>query len=42
MNEMIEKMITRHAIRRFQDKQIEEEYLEPVFTYCCMSGCRTQ
>ena len=30
MNEMIEKMITRHAIRRFQDKQIEEECLEEI------------
>ncbi len=27
MNEMIEKIITRHAIRKFQDKQVEEEAL---------------
>lgn len=27
MNEMIEKMIARHAIRRFQDRQLEEEVL---------------
>jgi nitroreductase len=30
MNEMIEKMITRHAIRRFQDRQLEEEILEQI------------
>ena len=30
MNEMIEKMITRHAIRRFQDRQLEEETLEQI------------
>lgn len=30
MNELIQKMITRHAIRRFQDRQVEEELLEQV------------
>lgn len=30
MNEMIEKMLTRHAIRRFQDRQVEEPLLEQV------------
>lgn len=30
MNEMIEKMITRHAIRRFQDRQLEETVLEQI------------
>jgi nitroreductase len=30
MNEMIEKMITRHAIRRFQDRQLEEGALEQI------------
>lgn len=30
MNEMIEKMLTRHAIRRFQDKQVPEELLEQI------------
>lgn len=30
MNEMIEKMITRHAIRRFQDRQVEEKALEQI------------
>lgn len=30
MNEMIEKMLTRHAIRRFQDRQIEDGILEEV------------
>ena len=27
MNEMIEKMLTRHAIRRYQDRQLEEDVL---------------
>lgn len=30
MNEMIQKMINRHAIRRFQDKPIEEELLDQI------------
>lgn len=30
MNEMIEKMLTRHAIRRFQDRQLEEDILEQI------------
>ncbi len=30
MSEMIEKMITRHAIRRFQYRQIEENVLEQI------------
>ena len=30
MNEMIERMITRHAIRRFQERQLEEETLEQI------------
>lgn len=30
MNEIIEKMRTRHAIRRFQDRQVEESLLEQV------------
>ena len=30
MNEIIEKMLTRHAIRRFQPKQIEEDLLEQI------------
>lgn len=30
MDEIIEKMITRHAIRRFQDRQIEEEILQQI------------
>ena len=30
MNEMIEKMIARHAIRRFQDRQLEEDVLEQI------------
>ena len=30
MNEIIEKMLTRHAIRRFQDKQISDEELEQI------------
>ena len=30
MNEIIEKMITRHAIRRYQEKQVDEETLEQI------------
>ena len=30
MNETIEKMITRHAIRRFQARQIDESVLEQI------------
>lgn len=30
MQEIIEKMITRHAIRRFQGRQVEEEILEQI------------
>ena len=30
MNEMIEKIISRHAIRKFQDKQVEEDALEQI------------
>lgn len=30
MNEMIEKMLTRHAIRRFQGRQIEDGTLEEI------------
>lgn len=30
MNEMIEKIISRHAIRKFQDRQIEEKVLEQI------------
>lgn len=30
MNELIEKMIARHAIRRFQDRQLEEDVLEQI------------
>lgn len=30
MNECIEKILTRHAIRRFQNRQIDEELLEQV------------
>ena len=30
MNEMIKKIISRHAIRRFQEKQIEENLLEEI------------
>ena len=30
MNEYIEKMLTRHAIRRFQDKQLDDEILEQI------------
>lgn len=32
MNEFIEKIITRHAIRRFEDRQIEEETLQQILT----------
>ena len=32
MNEMIEKIITRHAIRRFADRQLEEETLREILT----------
>ncbi len=30
MNEIIEKMLTRHAIRRYQKKQLDEETLEQI------------
>lgn len=30
MNEMIEKIISRHAIRRFQDRQLEKDVLEQI------------
>ena len=30
MNEMIGRMITRHAIRRYQDKQVDEETLNQI------------
>lgn len=30
MNEMIEKIITRHAIRRFADRQLDEDTLEQI------------
>ena len=30
MNEMIEKIISRHAIRRFQDRQVEDEVLDQI------------
>jgi nitroreductase len=30
MNEMIERMLTRHAIRRYQEKQLEEETLAEI------------
>lgn len=30
MNEMIEKMLTRHAIRRYQEKQVDEETLDQI------------
>lgn len=30
MNDRIEKMLTRHAIRRFQDRQIKEDELEQI------------
>lgn len=32
MNEMIKKMVERHAIRRFQDRQVAEEELEQILT----------
>lgn len=32
MNEMIQKMISRHAIRKFQDRQIEESVLNEILT----------
>ncbi len=32
MNELIEKMTTRHAIRRFQKKQVEEDVLQQILT----------
>ena len=32
MNEMIEKIITRHAIRRFADRQLDEETLREILT----------
>jgi nitroreductase len=32
MNEIIEKMLTRHVIRRFQDKQLDEETLQQILT----------
>lgn len=32
MNEMIEKIITRHAIRRFADRQLDEETLQEILT----------
>lgn len=30
MNEIVQKMLTRHAIRRFEDRQIEEDALEQI------------
>jgi len=30
MNEMIEKIISRHAIRKFQDRQLEDEVLDQI------------
>ena len=30
MNETIEKMLTRHAIRRFQEKQVEKDAPEQI------------
>ena len=30
MNEMIEKMLTRHAIRRYQEKQLDDETLNQI------------
>ncbi|MBD5151519.1 MAG: hypothetical protein HDT16_03260 [Oscillibacter sp.] len=30
MNEMIQKMLTRHAIRRFQDKPVKKELLDQI------------
>ena len=32
MNELIEKMTMRHAIRRFQKKQVEEDLLQQILT----------
>lgn len=32
MNKIIEKIVTRHAIRRFQDKQVSEAALEEIIT----------
>jgi nitroreductase len=32
MNEIIEKMLTRHVIRRFQDRQLDEETLQQILT----------
>ena len=32
MNAMIEKMITRHAIRRFEDRPLDEETLSEILT----------
>ena len=32
MNAMIEKMITRHAIRRFEDRPLDEEALSEILT----------
>jgi nitroreductase len=32
MNELIKKMLTRHAIRCFQDKQLDEETLREILT----------
>ena len=32
MNPMIEKMTSRHAIRRFQNRQVEEEALQEILT----------
>lgn len=32
MNEIIEKMLSRHAIRRFQNRQLEENILEEILT----------
>lgn len=32
MHEMIEKIITRHAIRRYEPRQVEEELLEQIIT----------
>lgn len=30
MNEMVEKIITRHAIRKFQERQVEDDVLEQI------------
>ena len=30
MDEIIKKMLTRHAIRRYQDRQLDEETLEQI------------